>query len=109
MNQREDPGLAKAMAEANRLFGRMGELVESAVADGAVQLDVLEIVREVGLEIDIEVLHELRIPRICYCHPWLHWCCWWPWRPLWCWWWRRYHPWYRCCPYWWHRCHWYPA
>ncbi len=100
--------LAKVTAEANSIFDKMRGAVEEAVAGGATQLDVAEIARKSGLQIEEKTLDELQVDRIIYVHPWLPWHHWWPWRPLWCWWWHRYHPWYRCCPWWWHRCHWYP-
>lgn len=98
--------LARVNAEANELFANMGQIVEKVSQGGAVDLDVIDVARKAGLEIDEAILDELQIDRRILCHPWLPWHCWWPWRPLWCWWWRRYHPWYRCCPWWWTRCHW---
>lgn len=102
-----DEALGKAMSEANKVFGKLGNVVERSAKKGETQLDVAAVARKAGIKIDVAVLDELKIDRIVYVHPWLHWGCWFPWRPLWCWWWRRY-PWYRCCPWWWHRCHWYP-
>lgn len=100
--------LAKATAEANSVFESMRATVEEAVEKGATHLDVADVAKTVGLELDDRTLEELQVDRIIYCHPWLPWYFWWPWRPLWCWWWHRYYPWYRCCPWWWYRCHWYP-
>jgi hypothetical protein len=100
--------LEKPMAEANAIFGKMRAAVEEETKKGAKHLNVLEIAKRSGLEIDARTLEELQIDPIIYIHPWLPWDHWWPWRPLWCWWWHRHHPWYRCCPWWWHRCHWYP-
>ena len=97
--------IAKATDEVNGIFDKMREAVEAEVKRGAKQLNVAEVARKAGLEIDPRTLDELKIDRIILVHPWLPWHHWWPWRPLWCWWWRRY-PWYRCCPWWWHRCHW---
>lgn len=94
-----------AEAEANKVFGYMCKLVEERVAAGDLKLDVVEIAQKAGLkDLNADVLAELKVDRIIYCRPWLHYCCWWPWRPIWCWWWRRW-PWYRCCPYWWTHCH----
>lgn len=98
--------LEEATARANKIFAELGQAVEAAVAKGATQLNVVDIARRAGLEIDERILEELRIDQIIFPHPWLPWHHWWPWRPLWCWWWRRHYPYYRCCPYWWHRCHW---
>lgn len=98
---------ANATAEANKIFGQMGELVQKQVEQGATMVNVAEIARAVGLEVDDRVIEELKIDRLILVHPWLPWHHWWPWRPLWCWWWSRYYPWYRCCPWWWHRCHWF--
>jgi hypothetical protein len=98
--------LGEVTREANAIFEKMQSVVEERVRGGATSLDVAEIAREVGLELDERALVDLQIDRIIYVHPWLPWYIWWPWRPLWCWWWHRYHPWYRCCPWWWHRCHW---
>ena len=101
--------LANVMAQANEIFGNMGAEVEGAVKERVTELNVAEIARKSGLEIDEKILDELKVNHIIYVHPWLPWHIWWPWRPLWCWWWRRYHPWYRyCCPWWWFRCFWYP-
>jgi hypothetical protein len=100
--------LTSATAEANKLFGQMSEMVQKRVDEGAVEINVAEVAREAGLEIDDRIIEELQIDRVILVHPWLPWHCWWPWRPLWCWWWRRYYPWYHCCRWWWHRCHWYP-
>jgi hypothetical protein len=106
MADQQDEGIAKATAEANAVFARLGEAVEGAVREGGDRpLDTLEITRKAGLEIDETVLDQLQLPRLLYPMPFVHWCCWFPWRPLWCWWWHRHYPWYRCCPYWWHRCH----
>lgn len=99
--------VAKATAEANEVFGRLGNVISRRSQEkGASSLNVLEIAREAGLEIDDRTLEELQIDRIIPVYPWLPWYIWWPWRPLWCWWWRRHYPWYRYWPYWWHRCHW---
>lgn len=103
-----DDAIAKATAEANSVFDKMRAAVEEGVKRGTGQLDVLEVARRAGLEIDERVITELQIDRLIPIHPWLPWYHWWPWRPLWCWWWHRYYPWYRCCPWWWYRCHWYP-
>ena len=99
--------LAKVTAEANGIFAKLSEEVQRQCEKGATELDVLEIARKSGLQLDEAALDELRIDRRILVYPWLPWYKWYPWRPLWCWWWRRYHPWYRCCPWWWHRCHWF--
>jgi hypothetical protein len=102
--------VSKAVAEANAIFDRMRTAVEEDVERGAAQLNVLDVARKAGLEINEGVLQELQIEPIIPVHPWLPWYVWWPWRPFWCWWWHRYYPWYRwCCPWWWNRCHWYPV
>jgi hypothetical protein len=99
--------LARVMSEANSAFDKLRATVEEEVGRGATQLDVSEIARRAGLEIEEATLDELHVDRVIHVLPWLPWHEWFPWRPLWCWWWR-YYPWYRCCPWWWHRCHWYP-
>ena len=101
--------VAKANAEANAVFEKMRSTIEEHVKRGTPQLDVLDVAKQAGLQIDERILGELQIDRLIPLHPWLPWHCWWPWRPLWCWWWHRYYPWYRCCPWWWSRCHWYPS
>lgn len=106
MEGRQDEGLARAMREANATFARLGEAVEAAVGErGEEPIDVLDVSRKAGLEIDDSVLERLELPRLIYplwwC-PWHHWFCW---RPLWCWWWGRYYPHFHCCWYYWHRCH----
>jgi hypothetical protein len=101
--------LARVTAEANGIFDKMRTVVEEAVAGGATQLEVVEVARKAGLQLDEKTIDELQIDRIIYVYPWLPWHHWWPWRPLWCWWWHQYHPWYRCCPWWWYRCHWHPC
>jgi hypothetical protein len=103
-----DEGFVRATGEANEVFGRMQQVVTSAVKDGAKELNVLEIARESGIEIDEGNLAELQIPQVLPVIDWLPWHHWFCWRPLWCYWWRWHYPWYRCCPYWWYRCHWYP-
>jgi hypothetical protein len=104
---RQEDVLAKATAEANETFGKLAKVVEEA-AKREGTLEVLEIAKRAGLEIDEAALRELQIDPIIPIHPWLPWYVWFPWRPLWCWWWRRHYYWYRCCPWWWHRCHWHP-
>lgn len=101
--------LAKVHGEINAVFAKLGTEVEKQVKAGAAQLDVLKTLQSVGIKIDETILRELKIDRFIFIHPWLHWCCWFPWRPIWCWWWNHNYPWYRCCPYWWHSCHWYPT
>lgn len=107
--ERGNEHLEKATSEASAMFAKLGSAVEEAVRGGSSRLDVLDISRRAGLELDERILEELKIDRIIYPLPWLPWHHWYPWRPLWCWWWRRYHPYYRCCDWWWHRCHWYPG
>ncbi len=106
-----DSALANAMAEANTVFERLGQVVEKAQEDarerGTTEINVASVAQSAGLAVDEKTLDELHIDRICHCLPWCHWTIWFPYRPLWCWWWRKY-PWYRCCPWWWYRCHWYP-
>ena len=99
--------LAKVTAEANDIFDKMRIVVEEEVTKKTPELNVVDIARRAGLELDEKILDELQVDRVIQVHPWLPWHVWWPWRPLWCYWWRRFHPWYRCCPWWWHRCHWY--
>jgi hypothetical protein len=102
-----DDLIARATAEANETFGRLGKVLEEvSKRDG--MINVIEVAQRAGLEIDDKVLQELQIDRIIPVHPWLPWYFWFPWRPLWCWWWHLRYSWYRCCPWWWYRCHWYP-
>jgi hypothetical protein len=107
MAEEMNEALGRVMAEANSVFDKLRSTVEEQVESGATELDVAEIARRAGLEIEEATLDELRIDRVIPVHRWLPWHEWFPWRPLWCWWWR-YYPWYRCCPWWWYRCHWYP-
>ena len=104
--------LARATAEANETFGKLAKVVEEATkgegAKAGGTLDVLDVVRRAGLEIDEAGLKELQVERLIPIYPWIPWYVWFPWRPLWCWWWHRRYYWYRCCPWWWYRCHWYP-
>lgn len=51
-----DDAFAKIMTEANSIFDKMRGVVEEAVAGGATQLDVAEIARNAGLEIDEKTL-----------------------------------------------------
>lgn len=109
MAEKLHESVAKAVGEANATFDKLRAAVEEETKRGVAALDVLEITRKAGLDIDEATLRELQIERLIPVLPWLPWHYWWPWRPLWCWWWRRFHPWYRwCCPWWWFRCHWYP-
>ena len=103
-----DQALERATAEVNEVFDRLGAIVEERAGGGATALDVLDVTREAGLELEDRVLDELQVPRVIPVHRFIPWHVWFPWRPLWCWWWNFRHPWYRCCPYWWHRCHWHP-
>jgi hypothetical protein len=103
----QDETLARATAEANEIFGRMQSLVEERAAQGAQELNVLEIARESGLEVDDRTLSELHLPATIPVIRFVPWHIWWCWRPLWCWWWNLRYPWYHCCGYWWYRCHWY--
>jgi hypothetical protein len=105
----QDEVLVRATAEANEIFDRMRALVEEQVERGAAELDVLEVSRQAGLEIDDNTLSELQLPRTVPVVRFVPYFIWWPWRPLWCWWWHLRWPWYRCCPYWWYRCHWWAA
>jgi hypothetical protein len=102
-----DDVLASATAEANATFGKLAKTVEE-LSRGEGTLNVVDVARRAGLEIDEAALRELKIDPIIRIHPWLPWHYWFPWRPLWCWWWHRRYYWYHCCPWWWHRCHWYP-
>lgn len=104
-----DETLSKANAEANEVFQRMQATVEERARAGVAELDVLEVTRASGLELDERTLSELQVPRVVPVHPFIPWHVWFPWRPFWCWWWHFRYPWYRCCPWWWHRCHWYPG
>jgi hypothetical protein len=100
-----DVGIAQAMAEANSVFGQLAKSVEAAVSKSPNDpIDILEVSRKAKLEIDESILHHLELPRYVYPLPFVHWCCWFPWRPLWCRWWNDRYPWYRCCPYWWSHC-----
>ena len=99
--------LVKVNEEANGIFGRLQAIVEKNVKGKASTIDVLEAAEAAGLQITEADFRELKLDRYVLVHPWLHWCCWFPWRPLWCWWWKRYHPWYICCRWWWSRCHYY--
>lgn len=101
-----DDNFVAANKEANAAFGKLGEAI-TAATKGAASVDVVEVARRAGLDLDERVLAELQITRIIPCHPFIPWHVWFPWRPLWCWWWHFHYPWYRCCPYWWYRCHWY--
>jgi hypothetical protein len=103
-----DDVVAKASVQANEVFAKLAATVEERLKAKATSLDVAEVARKAGLEVDARILQELQVDRIIFCHPWLPWHFWFPWRPLWCWWWHFHYPWYRCCPWWWYRCHWYP-
>lgn len=111
-SQRGEPErgeLSRATAEANEIFTKMRQLVQEAVEKGETELNVAEVARNAGLEIEERDIDELKIDRIIYVLPWLGWHQWWPHRPLWCWWWRKYYWWYPCCRWWWYRCHWFPG
>jgi hypothetical protein len=103
-----DEAFLRANAEANEIFERMRETVEARVNRGEQQLNVLEVVREAGLEVDERHLSELQLPDTVLVNRILPWYDWFPFRPWWCWWWRYRYPYYKCCPWWWYRCHWYP-
>ncbi|MBO3745599.1 hypothetical protein J5X84_05905 [Streptosporangiaceae bacterium NEAU-GS5] len=102
-----DEAFLRANAAANEVFERLRRVAEDRTAAGEIQLSVLEVAREAGLELDDKALGEAQIPEFIPVQRFIPWDVWFPWRPLWCWWWRIYYPWHRCCPYWWHRCHWY--
>ena len=55
-----DDAVAKATAEANEIFGKLAATVEGRVKEKATSLDVAEIARKAGLEIDERMLEELR-------------------------------------------------
>ena len=103
----QDEGYFRASAEANEVFQRLREVVDRSVADGAEHLDLLEVTRDLGLEIDEHILRELKLPLRIPALKFVDWEFWFPWRPLWCRWWEYRYPYYHCCPYWWSRCHWY--
>ena len=77
-----DEAVRKVMAEANAAFAKMGQVVEEAVRSGATELNVVEITRRAGFQLDERILEELHIDRVIYPLPWLPWNQWWPWRPL---------------------------
>ena len=77
-----DVALGKVMAEANAAFAKMGQVIEEAVKAGATELNVVEITRRAGFQLDERILDELHMDRIIYPLPWLPWYQWWPWRPL---------------------------
>lgn len=106
--QNPDLAYAQANAEANETFGRLREIVERVIADGAEQVDIMQVATEAGLEVDDNTLRELKIPPLIPVLRFIDWTIWLPWRPLWCLWWERRYPYYQCCNYWWCRCHWYP-
>ena len=97
--------LAVAVAEANETFGKLMATVDERVQQGVTELDVAEVARRAGLDLDVQALDELQVDRMCFVHPFIPIHVYFPWRPLWCWWWRRRFPWFRCCPWWWHRCY----
>jgi len=105
----QDETFVRATNEANDVFEKIGKAVEEKVKQRAREVNVLEIARSAGLELDEKSLTDLQIPTLIPVHPFIPWPHWFPWRPLWCWWWHFRYPWYRCCPYWWYRCHWYPS
>jgi len=102
-----DEAYVRANTEANEIFERMRQLVERHVDQGASEINVVEVARESGLELDGRVLSELQVPEVIVVNRFLPWHLWFCWRPIWCWWWNYRYPYYRCCPYWWQRCHWY--
>jgi hypothetical protein len=99
--------VTRANAEANDIFGKLAKAVEAAGRKGGT-LNVLEVAKQAGLEIDERALGSLHIDPVIFIHPWLPWHIWFPWRPLWCWYWRRRYSWYLGCPWWWYRCYWKP-
>ena len=103
-----DETLLGANAEANEIFERMREIVGARVSRGEQQVNVLEVARESGLDIDERHLGDMQVPETVPVNRILPWHDWFPFRPFWCWWWRYHYPWYQCCPWWWYRCHWYP-
>lgn len=102
-----DETMVRATAEANEIFERLQASVEEQAAGRPASINVAEVARAAGLEIDDTVLRELHVPEIIPVPSFVPWHLWFPWRPLWCWWWRFRYPHYVCCPYWWYRCHWY--
>jgi hypothetical protein len=103
----KDAMFERATAEANEIFGKLGSVIDERIKGGATSMDVTEVARDAGLELDDRMLAELKVTRLIPVHPFIPWHVWFPWRPLWCWWWNFRYPWYHCCPWWWHRCHWY--
>ena len=106
VDPQRDP-LLKINAQANGIFKKLADTVENECKEGALEIDVVKVARQAGLELDAADLEELQVSRVVLVHPFIPWHIWFPWRPIWCWWWRRYHPWYRCCWWWWTRCSWY--
>jgi hypothetical protein len=102
-----DDVVAKAHAEANEVFARLGTALEGAMRQGG-SVTVLDVARQAGLELDERTLAQLHIDPVIPILPWLPWYVWFPWRPIWCWWWNRRYSWYRSCPWWWNRCYWHP-
>jgi hypothetical protein len=56
--------LTRANAAANDIFARMGQAVQEAIDRGQTELDVLEVARRSGLEIEERDIDELHIDRI---------------------------------------------
>jgi hypothetical protein len=62
-----DEDLADAMARANEVFGRLTRTVEEAVKEApAAPIDLLEVARAAGLELDEAVLTRLELPNLVY-------------------------------------------
>lgn len=102
----EDDAFTRAHAEAVEVFSRLGQAVERRVEGGETQIPLLDVVREIDLEIDEGVLRELHLPPFVPVIRYLPWYHWFPHRPLWCWWWHLRYPYVHCCNWWWWRCHW---
>ena len=95
-----DDALAEAMERASEVFGRLNRTVEEAVREAPeAPIDLLQVARDAGLELDEAVLTRLALPNLVYPLSWLPWHEWWPYQPLWCWWWEQHYPWVRCGPY----------
>ena len=59
-----DSALAKVTAEANEIFEKMRVAVEEEVKNKKTTLNVIDIARRSGLEIDERALDELQVDRV---------------------------------------------
>jgi len=68
---------------ADPVFSALRDSIESQVADGRLDLDILELSQQAGIDITEDELARLGVPQRIIGHTFLPWHVWFPWSELW--------------------------